>query len=285
MKYTRSFLNGLVACGLALAMVSTLSAQTKECGATVLRIKGTARYSLGNNIWQPLAAGQVLHPGTVVQTSRDAGSYVDLALGEGTPSLVSVNPIATTAPSKGGTLGYKPSTQQNTVRVTENTVLGIDKLSLMETGADVVSDTQLDLKSGRIIGNVKKMSAASRYEIKLPNGVAGIRGTVYDITADGTIRVASGSVVISFVDSKGNVQTRSVMGGQEYNAHTDQITPLATGLAGQIEAAANAIGAGVVSSTGSVSVDRTVYFVSPTIGTSSTGGNTSGGTGGNTGGE
>lgn len=278
MKYTRSFLNGLVACGLAFAMVSTLAAQTKECGATVLRIKGTARYSLGNNIWQPLAAGQVLHPGTALQTSRDAGSYVDLALGDGAPSLTSVSPIATSAPSKGGTLAYKPSTQQNTVRVMENTVLGIDKLSMMETGADVVSDTQLDLKSGRIIGNVKKMSAASRYEIKLPNGVAGIRGTVYDITADGTIRVASGSVVISFVDSKGNVQTRSIMGGQEYNVNTDQVTALGVGVAGQIEAAASAVGGGVVSTSSSVSIDRTVLYVSPTVGTSrDNDGHTSGG--------
>jgi hypothetical protein len=277
MKYTRSFLNGLVACGIVLAMVSTVSAQSREAGATVLRIKGTARYSLGNNIWQPLAAGQVLHPGTVIQSSRDAGSYVDLALGEGTGSIIPVSPLASTAPSRGGTINYKPASQQNTVRVTENTVLGIDKLSVMETGADVVSDTQLDLKSGRIIGNVKKMSAASRYEIKLPNGVAGIRGTVYDITADGTIRVASGSVVISFVDAQGNVQTRTVMGGQEYNSKTDQITPLPTGMAAQIESAASATGVGAVSMSTSVSVDRTIYYVSPTVGNSGNGGNNGGG--------
>jgi hypothetical protein len=118
------------------------------------------------------------------------------------------------------------------------------------------------------------MSAASRYEIKLPNGVAGIRGTIYDISADGTIRVASGSVVISFVDSQGNVQTRSIMGGQEYNSRTDQITPLAAGMAGQIETAAGATGAGAVTTSSSVSVDRTVYYVSPTVGNSR--GNTGG---------
>ena len=269
MKYTRSFVNGLVACGIALAMVSTLSAQSREAGATVLRIKGTARYTLGNNIWQPLSVGQVLHPGSVVQTSRDAGSYVDLAFGESTGTVIAptaATPLALTAPGKGGTTSFKQTAQQNTVRVMENTVLGIDKLSVMETGADVVTDTQLDLKSGRVIGNVKKMSAASRYEIKLPNGVAGIRGTVYDISADGTVRVASGSVVVSFVDAQGNVQTRSVMGGQEYNSRTDQITALAPGLASQIETAATASGGGAVTMSSSVSVDRTIYFVSPTVG-------------------
>ena len=278
MKYTRSFVNGLVACAIALATVSTLSAQSQEAGATVLRIKGTARYTLGNNIWQPLSTGQVLQPGSVVQTSRDPGSFVDLALGEGSGTVIPASPLASSAPSMGGSVNFKPSTQQNSVRVMENTVLGIDKLSVMQTGADVVSDTQLDLKSGRIVGNVKKMSAASRYEIKLPNGVAGIRGTVYDISADGTIRVASGSVVISFVDSQGNVQTRSVMGGQEYNSRTDQISPLPAGTAAQIEAAASATGVGAISTSGSVIVDRTVFYVSPTAGTSGNqGGNNGGG--------
>ena len=67
----------------------------------------------------------------------------------------------------------------------ENTLLGIDKLTVTQTGADVVTETQLDLKAGHIFGMVKKMSAASKYEVKIPNGVAGIRGTVYDISAEG----------------------------------------------------------------------------------------------------
>src|SRR6185295_17661035 len=119
MKYTRSFVNGLVACGIALAMVSTLSAQSREAGATVLRIKGTARYTLGNNIWQPLSVGQVLHPGSVVQTSRDAGSYVDLAFGESTGTVIAptaATPLALTAPGKGGTTSFKQTAQQNAVR-------------------------------------------------------------------------------------------------------------------------------------------------------------------------
>ena len=278
MNYTRSFLNSLVACGIALAMVSTLSAQSRDASATVLRIKGSARYSVGNNIWQPLSAGQVVHAGTVIQTDRDAGSYVDLALGEGSAPIVATSPIASTLPSKGGSVNFKPSTQQNTVRVKDNTVLGIDKLTVMDTGADTVTDTQLDLKSGRIIGNVKKMSASSRYEVKLPNGVAGIRGTIYDISADGNISVASGSVVISFVDSQGNVQTRVVMGGQGYNSRTDQVTALAAGLAEQITTDASAMGMGGVQTSSTVSIDRTILFVSPTVGTQ--GGNTGGGSNG-----
>ena len=78
------------------------------------------------------------------------------------------------------------------VRIWENTLLGIDKLTETQTGADVVTETQLDLKAGHIFGTVKKMSAASKYEVKIPNGVAGIRGTVYDISAEGVVKVSVG---------------------------------------------------------------------------------------------
>jgi hypothetical protein len=47
------------------------------------------------------------------------------------------------------------------------------------------------------------------------------------------------------------------MGGQEYNSRTDQISPLAPGLASQIETAATASGGGAVTMSSSASIDRT----------------------------
>ncbi len=236
MKRTRSLLNGLVACGVALAMVSTLAAQSAmEGAAKVVRIKGSARYTTGKGAWQPLKVGAVLRPGAVIQTSTDKGSYVDLVLGDGEgvmPRPVAYNP---SAPSSSASVTYLPRSEQNTVRVMENTVLGIDKLSTLQTGADVVTDTQLDLKAGRIMGNVKKMSAASKYEIKLPNGVAGIRGTFYDITADGIVRVITGSVVVATVSADGTVVTQVVNAGQQYDARTGQISPISQAVMKEIE--------------------------------------------------
>lgn len=247
MKYTRSILSALVAASVAFAMVSTVAAQAiKDGAAKVVRIKGSARYSTGNNIWQPLSVGDVLRPGAVVQTDRESGSYVDLVLGDGNVPVVAPRLSAgATAPAAGGyavatPANARPTAQQNTVRLFENTVLGIDRLTATQTGADLVTDTQLDLKAGHILGNVRKMSAASRYEIKLPNGVAGIRGTIYHIWADGRIQVASGTVVLSMVDANGNVQTRVITAGNEYNPRTDQILPLATDVIRSIETAAQA---------------------------------------------
>ena len=111
-------------------------------------------------------------------------------------------------------VSYAPTAEQNMVRIWENTLLGIDKLTATETGADVVTETQLDLKAGHIFGMVKKMSAASKYEVKIPNGVAGIRGTVYDISAEGVVKVLSGSVVLAYVGPDGTTQTQVIMGLQ-----------------------------------------------------------------------
>jgi hypothetical protein len=102
----------------------------------------------------------------------------------------------------------------------------VDKLTEMQTGADVVTETQLDLKAGHISGSVKKMSAASKYEVKLPIGVAGIRGTIYDFTAEGVIKVFSGSVVLAYTGANGSTLTQVVMGLQMFDARTGTLSPL-----------------------------------------------------------
>ncbi len=230
MKQNRNLINSLVGCAIALALVSTAVGQGAMDGAAkVIRVKGPARYTTGNNVWQPVRVGEVLRPGTVIQTSTEDGSYVDLVLGDGNaavPQPVTYRP-STPDSIASSTMSFRPSSEQNVVRIWGNSALGIDKLTAMQTGADLVTETQLDLKQGRITGNVKKMSAASKYEVKLPNGVAGIRGTLFDIQAIGIVKVYIGSMVVAWVDPKTqNVTTQTVMGGQSYDAPNNQISPL-----------------------------------------------------------
>ena len=123
-------------------MVSSLAAQAAtECAAKVVRIKGPARFTTGNNVWQPLKVGAVLSPGTIVQTSTERGSYVDVVVGDGNVPLPSA---ATYKPSIPNSVAmhsqYQPSADQNVVRLWENTALGVDKLSAIETGAEKVTD-------------------------------------------------------------------------------------------------------------------------------------------------
>ena len=252
MKNIQMFVKSFVACAGALAMISTLAAQTPEqVTAKVIRIKGPARYSTGNNIWQPLKVGTVLNAGTVIQTSTDKGAYVDVVLGlvdPKAPAPAAYNPNAAASTKQGGA-GVEPMATQNLVRLYENTVLSVDKITSLNTGADVVSETQLDLRAGHILGTVKKMSAASHYEVKLPNGVAAIRGTTFDIvlTSTGTgtatfagvtVTVTSGSVVFSFQKPNGEMQTIVVDRNQQ-GSNTGVVLPLTLDQAKAYNDAAN----------------------------------------------
>ena len=196
MKRIRPLIGGLVAGVIALAMVTTLSAQTAQDGiAKVVKIKGSARYM--NNTggtWQPLRSGSVLKPGAIVQTA--SGSYVDVVLNNASAAwsplpLASASGSPAASPPASG-LAYQPKAEQDAVRIFENTVLSIDKLTIDQTGVDTVTDTELDLKAGSIMGTVKKLSTASKYEVKVPNGVAGIRGTIYWLSASGQLSVVQG---------------------------------------------------------------------------------------------
>jgi hypothetical protein len=279
MKRIQSLVHGLVACGVALALLSTAAAQTAVQGtARVFKIKGNARYTTGNNVWQPLKVGATLRPGAVIQTGIERGSYVDLILLDAESAALPGGGGGASSPEV--MLYQQQSSEQNIVRVWENSLLGIDKLSTMETGADTVTETQLDLRAGRIFGNVKKMSAASKYEVKIPNGVAGIRGTTYEISADGVVRVLVGSLVIAYIGPDGTAITQVVMGGQQFDARTGQITPIANFDQKEMVKTAKAARIGPNTPPTAFTVDHTIYYVSPVIGKNGNEGTSGGASGG-----
>jgi len=273
MKLIRSsVMSGLVVYSVMLAMANSSIAQSMEQGiAKVVNIKGSARYmTVDSPTWRPLRSGAVLKPGTTIQTASD--SYVDVVLNN--PNATASMSSALSTASAGGAAtpaayASRPKAEQDAVRITENTVLGIERLSITQTGAEKVTDTQLDLKAGRIIGIVKKMSTASKYEVRIPSGVAGIRGTIYSISADGVLSVLSGSVWLSFVGPDGNPVTTEVKAGQQFDGKTGQMSTIPDAIYQEMLMAANDLvpGTGLAPRTVFM-VDRTVYFVSDTAGTS-----------------
>jgi hypothetical protein len=284
MKRIQSFVTGLLACGIVFAMATTLTAQSVQQGsAKVVNIKGSARYMSGDTSWHPLKVGAVLKPGSIIQTA--SGSYVDLVLNnEHARESASANISTESAPpAMNASFKAQPVVEQDAVRVFENTVLGIDKLNITQTGADRVTDTTLDLKAGKILGTVKKLSAASSYEVKIPNGIAGIRGTIYLITATGEVsvlsslsdlanQVPSGSVVMAYKDADGNVITQVVGNGQHFDTSTGQLTPLPQSAVDDMTDVARQLGIGPTAPVVLFVQDHTVYYVSPTSGQSQTGG-------------
>jgi hypothetical protein len=152
--------------------------------ALVRGVRGTANYSTdrGSN-WRDLKVGTRLKQNSIIRTAP--GAIVDLFLNDNGP----------------------------VVRVTENTTLGIDRLTIDRAGTEKIIETQLDLRAGRILGNVKHLAAASKYEVKTPQGVAGIRGTRYDISADGKVKITEGESLMVYVIG-GRTSTGRVVGGQ-----------------------------------------------------------------------
>ena len=132
---------------VVVGLASSAFAQPTPIQFEVRNIKGQATYSVPGGPGKPMKIGQTLIAPTTVKTGPE--STVDLFLGS--------------------TAGI--------VRIAQNTSISIDKLTTMETGADAVVEAQMNLPKGQIFFDVNKISQASRYEIKVPYGVAGIRGT------------------------------------------------------------------------------------------------------------
>ncbi len=177
MKLIQSLPNKLVplVAGLAaLTLVLTLDAQTAPGKAEVRAIKGHALYAVSGGPAAELKAGTVLGAGTIIKTAAD--STVDLFLGN----------------------------SAGVIRITENSTLGLDKLLITNTGADTVIENQFNLPEGTMLFNVNKLSAASKYEVKLPNGVAGIRGTKGRLSSNAFIVLLDGALVYVHVPQGGN---------------------------------------------------------------------------------
>jgi len=142
--------------------------------ARVERVTGVATYAYPDGKVGELTKGTKLKAGAIITTGKD--SKVNLWLGDNGEEL----------------------------QVEENATLILEKLELRETGSDKVADTELTLKTGGLSGNVKKLSSASKFQVKTPNGVAGIRGTSWAITPNG---VACGDGAVNVTFNVGGVQS------------------------------------------------------------------------------
>ena len=221
--------------GLILTFTVSVSAQNTRPGVvTVVGVKGPASYTLESGTdpkWIPLVTGKVLTAGATIRTGPNA--LVDLVLApemvaaQGFPIVGAGSTVgpADDAPVRGLVSYNTPMLKQNVVRMSGDTVLKIDKLTAAEMGADTVSDTELDLQKGSIFSKVKKLSETSVFYVKIPTGIASVRGTSFFISAEGNVSVLAESndakehtVVLAIVDSRGQQITFTIPQGYVFNA-------------------------------------------------------------------
>jgi len=262
-------------CGVLFGMAVKVSADTGNTGyATVVRVDGPVSYSLGDDKWIPLVGGKILPVGSTIRTG-DSGT-VDIVLGKDIdlpqnswqgrwePSHVAPAPDS----SVRGLESYRPAAEQNVVRLSPNTTLKIDKLSVIDTGADTVSDTELDLKKGKIYANVKKLNGASQYLVKLPSGIAGVRGTQFSIDDNGVTSVyhsTGGGVVLTLVPPSGMPKTTVIGAGFSYDPNSGTLIILPGSEATFMERLFAALQT-VYSPVSFVEQDGTYFYISPTHG-------------------
>jgi len=168
----------------------------------VVAVKGPARFSPDNRSWLPLKPGDLLNPGSLIQTGAKAA--VDMQLGN--------------ADSASGAA--------NEFRIQENSVLSITKLSLQGAGANRVEDIELSLRTGQLTGVAPRIAPASNFEIAIPGGVVGIRGGKYQINSAGVVSVWTGVAVIALTGANGSVTTKEVIAGHRFDSATGLVTEL-----------------------------------------------------------
>ncbi|HUC85098.1 MAG TPA: FecR family protein [Candidatus Acidoferrales bacterium] len=227
--------------GALLNLGQPVSAQPVAPGyATVIRVKGEASYSLDGGAHKfALVPGKFLEAGSTIYTGDDGvvdvilGRSVDFPQATWAPKRISLAPDSPVR----GLVSYRPATEQNAVRIMNNSALVIDKLTTTSSGADTVSDTELDLKQGSIYASVKKLSPAAQYLVKTPTGIAGVRGTEFSITlnSDGSIKAVAvyrtfgdEGLVLAITSAAGTTQTYMIKDGEIWepgNPNPVPITP------------------------------------------------------------
>jgi len=163
----------LLAAAVALLVsLTTLRGEdaTKEGKATVRKVHGKAWFQAPDKSWRKLKRNADFPAGVVIKTGPD--SYTDLH----------VNGIS------------------SVVRINGDSTLEIQKMNYRGALFSGDQETLLNLKTGEILGNVKKISAGSRYEIQTPRGTASIRGRDFKIEV---VEAAGGYQLVTFTAVQG----------------------------------------------------------------------------------
>jgi hypothetical protein len=149
------------------------AAESQPGKATVRGILGHAQFARGNNQFTVLGPGMDLRSGDLIQTASK--SAIELDFGD----------------------------QVGSVRLTESAVLVLGKIGAADTNSSAGSDLQLDLRSGELLGNVRRVPAGSRFEIKTPVGLAQVVEGQFRVNTEGYVVVVAGKVMFAHVPATG----------------------------------------------------------------------------------
>jgi hypothetical protein len=185
----------ILVCGLVLALTGLTTMLVAAGGqrhtkAIVRSVHGKVEFKAEDGQWKPLRVNQELTEGTLMKSDVGADAYLQ------------VNGLT------------------STVKLQESTTISLAKM--LATGAGMSADTSTDLKLdvGEVLGSVRKLSANSDYQVTVPNGVAGIRGTDFAVKV---VQTSPGVFLVTFTSVTGQIQASATVTVQGVNTTVGQV--------------------------------------------------------------
>ena len=165
---------------VSILAVTRLLADGPGIQIPVTGVLGRAQYSRANGPFTPLGPGMSVRAGDVVQTAND--SAVDLNFGS----------------------------PAGLVRITENSVLVLEKVTRTDTNQSGGLEIKLNLNSGELVGFAKGVAEESRFEIKTPVGLNRIVEGRYRVDSRGYFVLVEGKALIAYVPVTGEPQAHTL---------------------------------------------------------------------------
>ncbi len=142
-------------CLVTCFFLSTAYAAQEARQAKVIEVKGTAEVRRAGGAWLPAKAGDMLTEKDIIRTGKKSSL------------LLNVDGTGETA----------------TVEIKEKSQLLLSQLSRNST--ETSETTLLDLALGSVLVKAQKLhSDKSRFEIKTPTSIVGVRGTTFAVSVD-----------------------------------------------------------------------------------------------------
>ena len=226
------WLFGFVFMALAAAGCRTTSTTERPQMCTVLAVMGDVKYwESDSNKVHTVRPGKQIPPGSTIQTAKGEGNWVDLAMGKRLPNAYLSYPQRLIYPPR-----YDPA---DSVRIYENSILTLSKVTLRKVGENQVPDTRLRLLQGSVsfrwgtsLGHVPKREIIAPYhEIRGSNAVFRAERGIFWLSASGLTRVVDGTASVERTDQG---ITKELSGLQQYDPVTEVISPVGDEIASDI---------------------------------------------------
>ncbi len=144
--------SGLV---LILPLQSPGLSQVENREATILSLQGTVEVKSGKKPWQKAQKNMVLVQGDIIRTKNKSSA----------------------------TLNVDGTGKKAAVEMKENSQLRLAELKINK--ADSSETTLLDLALGAVLIKAEKLhSEKSRFEVKTPTSIVGVRGTTFSVAVE-----------------------------------------------------------------------------------------------------